>query len=258
MEDTPAVRFSPQEFAPLYALEQDYFWFRERLQLLLWAFERYASASASFLEIGCGTGAILSALARAHPRVSAWGCEAYVEGLELARTRVDPGRLLQVDARCLPFADEFDAIGMFDVIEHIEEDEAVLAQAHRALKRGGVLLVTVPQHGFLWSPSDEHAGHVRRYARDDLVRKVRQARFRVLRCTSFVSVLFPLLLLSRVRRRHRKYNALDEFRVSRTINYLLGLALAAERAAIRAGASFPFGGSLLLVARREENEARCQ
>jgi SAM-dependent methyltransferase len=249
------AKFSPQAFGSLYALEQDYFWFQGRIRLILWAFERYADGCRSFLEIGCGTGSVLAALARSHPDISVWGSEAYLEGLQFARTRVDSARLMQMDARCVPFADEFDAIGMFDVLEHIAEDQSVLSQVSRALRPGGILLVTVPQHRFLWSPADDHAGHARRYARAELVRKVEQAHFKVLRCTSFVSLLFPLLLASRFRRKGREYDSHAEYRVPRVVNAVLGMALSVERAAIRLGATFPFGGSLLLVARREERSA---
>jgi len=250
------VSFSPSEFESLYALEQDYFWFRGRTRLILWAFERYANRCRSFLEIGCGTGSVLAAIAREHPAVAVWGSEVYLEGLQFARTRVDSVRLMQMDARSVPFVEEFDAIGLFDVIEHIEEDQAVLGQASRALKPGGILLITVPQHRFLWSPADEHAGHVRRYARSELVHKVEQAQLRVLRCTSFVSLLFPLLLISRIRRRGQEYDSHAEYRVPRVVNKLLEFGLSAERAAIRLGATLPFGGSLLLVARRAGGDAQ--
>ena len=250
-QDIPPASFSPEDFESLYALERDYFWFRARTRLILWAFGRYASRCRTFLEIGCGTGSVLAAIARAHPAVAVWGSEAFLEGLQFARTRVDAVRLMQMDARCVPFVDEFDAIGLFDVIEHIEEDQAVLMQASRALKPGGTLLITVPQHRFLWSPADEHAGHVRRYTRTELLQKVEQAQLKVVRCTSFVSLLFPLLLISRIRRRGKEYDSHAEYRVSRIVNKLLEFALTVERAAIRLGATLPFGGSLLLVAHRE-------
>ena len=251
-----AAGFSPQEFGTLHALEQDYFWFRGRIRLILWAFERYAGDCKSFLEIGCGTGSVLAAIARARPDLAVWGSEAYIEGLQFARSRVDCARLLHMDARHIPFADEFDAIGLFDVLEHIEDDQAVLSQVARALRPRGKLLITVPQHRFLWSPADEHACHVRRYARAELVQKVEHARFQVLRCTSFVSLLFPLLLISRLLRRQREVDPLAEYRIPGVVNRLFDLALSAERIAIRLGASLPFGGSLLLVARRMEGAAQ--
>jgi SAM-dependent methyltransferase len=244
------VNFSPSEFETLYALEQSFFWFRARTRLILWAFGRYASGCSSFLEIGCGTGAVLSAITRAHPDVAVWGSEAYLEGLQFARTRVDSARLLQMDARRLPFVEEFGAIGLFDVLEHIEEEQLVLSQVYRALVPRGMLLITVPQHRFLWSPADYHAGHVRRYQRSQLIRSVEQANFSVLKCTSFVAILFPLLLISRIVRKGREYDALAEYRIPSVINMLLGLMLDAERAVVRAGVTLPFGGSLLLVARR--------
>ena len=155
-----------------------------------------------------------------------------------------------MDARSIPFADEFDAIGMFDVLEHIEEDELVLAQVHRALTPGGMLLMTVPQHRFLWSASDELAHHARRYTRSELMTKIERARFRVVRCTSFVSVLFPLLIASRWLRRNGASDPLAEYQIPRHVSRILEFALSGERAAIRSGLSFPFGGSLLLVAQR--------
>ena len=55
------------------------------------------------------------------------------------------------------------AIGCFDVIEHIENDQVFIKQAHQALKPGGLLYATVPAHQWLWSQSDESAQHHRRY-----------------------------------------------------------------------------------------------
>ena len=96
-----------------------------------------------------------------------------------------------MDARRIPFRDEFDVIGAFDVIEHIEEDVAVIDEVGRALRPGGGFVMTVPQHPALWSPQDEHAHHVRRYTAAGLRRKVEAAGFEVVRMTSFVRLLLP-------------------------------------------------------------------
>lgn len=71
----------------------------------------------------------------------------------------------QMDARAIPAEAVFDLIGAFDVIEHIEEDEAALAAIHRALAPGGVAIIAVPQHPWLWSEADDVAHHARRYSR---------------------------------------------------------------------------------------------
>jgi SAM-dependent methyltransferase len=164
-----------------------------------------------------------------------------------------PGaQLFQMDARRVPFAGHFDIIGMFDVLEHIEDDERVLAQAHRALKPEGGLIVTVPQHRFLWSRYDEHAHHVRRYEAVEIADKVTKAGFRTIMTTSFVSLLLPLMALSRRARPAPagSYDVLAELRVGAVANSLLAAVLAFERALIRGGLRFPAGGSRLLLAQR--------
>jgi hypothetical protein len=121
----------------------------------------------------------------------------------------------------------------------------------RATRPEGGILVTVPQHRFLWSASDEHAMHQRRYSRAELRGKVERAGFRVQRMTSFISLLLPLMIGSRMRRNgNRDFQVWKEFEISRPLNAVLGTILAAERAMIEKGLSFPAGGSLLLIAKR--------
>jgi 2-polyprenyl-3-methyl-5-hydroxy-6-metoxy-1,4-benzoquinol methylase len=62
----------------------------------------------------------------------------------------------------------YDSIIYIDVIEHIENDEAELAQTLPFLKKGGHLIILVPAHQFLFSPFDEAIGHFRRYDRPQL------------------------------------------------------------------------------------------
>ena len=87
------------------------------------------------------------------------GLEAHIAGLRYARLRLPSVEFVQADARNLPYKSTFDAVGAFDVIEHIVEDDAVLASVRRALKPDGIFIVTVPQHTWLWSPTDVQALH---------------------------------------------------------------------------------------------------
>jgi SAM-dependent methyltransferase len=244
--------FEPEYFARLADQEAGNFWFRARNRLLIWALERYFPDAQNLLEIGCGTGFVLSGFKVAFPKLILSGSEVFSEGLGFAAARLPGVELFQMDARRIPFREEFDLIGAFDVLEHIEQDELVLSQMYEATRKGGGILVTVPQHRFLWSAADEFARHVRRYKASELIEKVSQAGFQVLRVTSFVSLLLPLLMLSRIKQRrfNKEFDPDAELAVSTPVNLSLEKILAVERTMIRAGLSLPAGGSLLLVARR--------
>jgi SAM-dependent methyltransferase len=245
--------FKANYYGELARLEGANFWFRARNALILWAMRRYCAPFESMLEIGCGTAYVLSGVAKAYPDARLCGSEIFVAGLGFAAKRLPAAEFMQMDAREIPFRDEFDVLGAFDVLEHIEEDERVLAQMHAALKPGGCILLSVPQHPWLWSASDDYACHVRRYRATELRHKIEQAGFRVLRSTSFVTALLPALMASRLARRHaegRRFDPLAEFNVSSSLNTVLETALALERGLIRGGVNFPVGGSRLVVARR--------
>lgn len=244
------VGYSPELFAKLAVHEAGHFWFRGRNRLICWAMARYFADASSFLEVGCGTGFVLSGVGCAFPRLNISGCEYYPEGLTVAAGRLPGATLLRADARALPFVEKFDVVGGFDVLEHIVDDNAVLRQMYRAVRPGGGILLTVPQHPFLWSDQDEHARHVRRYNAGELCKKVEAAGFTVMLKTSFVSLLLPLMLMSRRRRRHGRSDPLAELRIGKLVNAGCGAVMAVERLAIRLGVRFPAGGSLLLVARR--------
>ena len=130
-------------------------------------------------------------------------------------------------------ATTFDAIGAFDVLEHIDDDEAVIAEVGRALRPGGGFLLSVPQHPSLWSPQDEHAHHVRRYTAAGLRRKLEAAGFEVIRMTSFVSLLLPMMFASRMRMRggeaDEAFDAMDELRQPRAVNMALEAVMTFER-----------------------------
>lgn len=144
----------------------------------------------------------------------------------------------------------YDCIGSFDVIEHIDDDELVLYNFHRALRSGGFLLLTVPQHPWLWSSADAYAHHVRRYTRSELRAKVMKAGFRILDCSSFVSLLLPLMVLQRLTSRHEPYDPDDEFKISPFLNQCLYFVMRFEVFLLRLGLRFPVGGSLLLLAQK--------
>jgi len=244
--------FNPEAFERLFKVEKTNFWFRSRNKLLLWALETYFPHAKSFFEIGCGTGYVLSGIRRKFPGLRLCGSDIFSNELLFAKQRLSDVSLFQMDARQISFEKEFDVVGAFDVLEHINEDFIVLQQMFQATEPGGGIILTVPQHPFLWSIVDEHAFHKRRYTRKELVEKVKNAGFQIVHVTSFVSFLLPLMLISRVKREksRKEFNPSAETRIGGIANAILGNILTVERACIKHGFSFPVGGSLLMIAKR--------
>jgi SAM-dependent methyltransferase len=236
-------------FAPLAELEAENFWFRSRAALLAWAIRRYFRPAPALLELGTGTGFTLAEITRHVTDLVPVGSELFAPGIAIAQRRLPGVEILCLDARDLPYEAEFDVVGAFDVLEHIEDDRLILRQMFKAARPGGGIVVTVPQHPWLWSPVDEYAYHKRRYTRVELRDKAEAAGFQITRLTSFCSFLLPLMALSRLRP-GRSGSDFVEFRLGRMTNRLFEEILSVERALIRRGLSFPAGGSLLLVAHR--------
>jgi SAM-dependent methyltransferase len=244
--------YSDTFFTLLEALEPRSFWFRARNELVVWALRTYLGGASRFLEVGCGTGFVLAAVHERAPRLEVMGAELYPEGLAVARRRLPGIPLVQMTALDIPFVESFDAIGAFDVLEHIEDDEGALREMGRAVTLGGGLLVTVPQHPRLWSAADDFASHVRRYRRDELIAKAERAGWKPVRVTSFVTLPLPMFALSRVAgaRRGRAYDLEHELGLPKPIDRCLESLMRVERAMLAHGVSFPIGASLLFVARR--------
>jgi SAM-dependent methyltransferase len=241
----------PDAHHRLDRLQDSSFWFRVRNRLVVDLVRRYFPVAERVLEIGCGTGYVLWALQSALPQSRLSGSEIYVNGLSYAANRVGPQvSLFQMDARDIPYVAEFDLICAFDVIEHVEEDERVLEELRRALRPGGGVLLSVPQHPFLWSRADEVSFHKRRYRPGELESKCRKAGLEVIRSTSFVTSLLPLMLLQRlVRTRRKSYDADAELALPRGLDKAFEFVLELERKALLAGLSPPLGGSRFVAAR---------
>jgi SAM-dependent methyltransferase len=238
-------------FDALVAAQDQHFWFRARNALIGWAVREYFPKAESLLDLGCGTGGVSAYLRTAFPGLRIVATDVLEDGLSRARGRLAGVSLLQMDARQVPFETEFDVIGAFDVIEHIQDDDATLREMFRATRPGGGAVITVPQHQALWSALDEFSHHCRRYSRGQAVTKVTQAGYRILCVTSFVSLLLPALLVSRLRQRGNSlYDPLSEYRIGPSLNRSLELVMGLERRLIRMGCRLPAGGSLLVVASR--------
>ena len=237
-------------------VEETSFWCRSRNRLVVSLMERYAPRHPSprVLELGCGTGTVLNALRRL-PGVDLTGSEIYLSGLRHAQRRLPEVKFIQLDATVMPFVDEFDVVGAFDVLEHIPDDERVMRNVYAALRCGGVFLVTVPQYQWMWSELDELVKHQRRYGRAELVARLERAGFEVEYSGSFVSALFPLMAAKRLlSKRSARENTREAFaehvQLPPTLNRIFDRVMRVDEALVRGGVSLPFGGSVVAVARK--------
>jgi SAM-dependent methyltransferase len=243
----------PALFGKLARWENNNYWFVPRNRLITGLLAHYFPAAQSFMELGCGSGFVLSAISQVKPWRRLVGSELHPSGLAIARKRLgDRADFVQLDARTIPLRGVFDVIGAFDVLEHVENDGAVLAAMYQALgSRGGVML-TVPQHPWLWSNADESALHVRRYRKGELEGKVHAAGFRILLSTSYTSLLLPVMAASRSRGMAKSDSLRNEFELPAVANALLRAILQFEVSLTLTGIRFPVGGSRVVVAEKIE------
>jgi SAM-dependent methyltransferase len=240
-----------RDYEELYALEDTYWWFIGRRQLVRQLTQRYVrERDARLLDAGCGTGGTLEQLKGLG---DLHGCDYSPVALAFCRTRGFE-RLASGDLAALPYADDsFRAIVSCDVLEHLPDDHAGLREMVRVLQPGGHLVVTVPAHSFLWSEHDEALGHLRRYSARELRRMLQEVGAEVVKLSPVVVVAFgPILLFRLLQRVHPKRpdEPRTDLRVLRPwLNNLLIATLKLENWLLRA-INLPVGTSLVAVARK--------
>jgi SAM-dependent methyltransferase len=155
-----------EQIADMYALEASHWWFwGKRLVMRRLLAERLGRGGVRILDIGCGAGANALELS-AYGEVTA--SDRSLDALAFVRSRGVAG-VVAAEAPKLPFRDgAFDLVTAYDVIEHVEDDRAFVAELARVLAPGGALAVHVPAWPFLWSRHDEVLEHKRRYTRRSL------------------------------------------------------------------------------------------
>ncbi|HEX4275709.1 MAG TPA: class I SAM-dependent methyltransferase [Bryobacteraceae bacterium] len=250
-----AVSYPDEGNELCFLVEDSSFWFEHRNHCILEAMRQFPPRG-TFFDVGGGNGCVARAIQESGREVVLMepGLAGVQNALSRGIQRVVRGTL--DDAGIV--ADSLPAVGLFDVVEHIEDDVGFMARVHRLLVPEGRVYITVPAFQWLWSSEDELAGHSRRYTLSTLRRLVEQAGFEVELGTYFFGFL-PLPIL-----------------VRRVIPYRLGLKATIGESAVRsdhlAGNSFVrrmlralmrrelsriarrwpvrMGGSCLLVARK--------
>jgi len=238
----------PEIYEQMALFEKEHFWFRARREILSACLEMYAPEklkNLAILDAGCGTGGNL-------PFLASFGSTFGVDSSQKAcryssvgwKGRLAQGNLEQLPLRSL----SFNIVSLLDVLEHVDDQEAVLGEIYRILKPNGVLLISAPAFMHLWSGHDVVHQHRRRYLKSQLQQEIVSAGFKVNYLSYYNSFLYPLVILVRLAKRMMKLSDSSDLQMPAPwINRLLYSVFRLERHWI-GKFQIPFGVSVIAVA----------
>lgn len=238
----PATDYRSERLRVIADLESRHFWFVPRRRRLLDLVCRHLPARSRVLDVGCGTGGFCDDLRLRGHEVLGTDPHAAAMGL-------DPVWYREGTSDRLPFPDaNFDAVCLFDVLEHVD-DAAALRECRRVLRPGGQLFVSVPAYAALWSQRDVVAGHKRRYDRPMLRALLKSAGFELRELGGYQFFLLPLVWWNRAGSRRGADCVAGEDRVSPALNRALRWINEREVSLAASLWTPPFGSSLIAVSR---------
>jgi len=240
-----------------FELEKDSFWFKHRNEVLLAAIN-FENQKKDFYDIGGGNGFVSLFLQNKGFNVTL--IEPGIQGAQAAKKR----GLNQVICSTLEEADfkegSFESAGMFDVVEHIEDDLSFLKSVFKFLEQDGLVYLTLPAFQFLWSDEDHDAGHFRRYTIQRAQYLLQKAGFTPIYSTYFFSPLvLPIFLFRSIPSRlglKRESHDLKKYQKEHRqkggiLNSILNYFWKWELKRIKCRKRIPFGSSCLLVAKKK-------
>ncbi len=210
---------------------------------------RTPQSTLRILDVGCGTGANIEMLSRYG---EAEGVDVSDDALEFCRKR---GRKAQKGlAETLPYADEtFDLTTALDVVEHLDDDLAGLKEMYRVTKSGGYSLIFVPAFMWLWGVQDDISNHRIRYTKSQIVERLKTAGYEIERATYANWTFFAPILAGRTLMKLTGIKPESENNITvSALNGVFGKLFGSERFWLR-NFNFPFGVSIVVVARKDRN-----
>jgi 2-polyprenyl-3-methyl-5-hydroxy-6-metoxy-1,4-benzoquinol methylase len=225
--------------------EQNHFWFKSRRELISQVFNKFISKKNKIIEIGAGTGNIARMLSNEGYDLSIG--EIHPNGIEYALKKNNSNlSIYQFDIMHNPFKNHFDVVGLFDVLEHIEDDKLAINNISKMLKRGGKIILTVPAHMWLWCEEDDISNHFKRYELDNLKELLKDEGFIINYATNFFISIVPLLYL------RTKNKSSDEITINPIINFILSIISNIENKILKFISS-KIGGSIIIVAEKNND-----
>jgi len=245
----PSIKLTPYDIET--KVETSHWWFvgrRKLLKLFLSFLDLPDGCSA--VDIGCGTGSNMPILGSAG--LYAIGLDRSYYALTLAKKKIKTP-LLNGDLNELPLRPK--SIGLIvamDILEHLEYDIGGIHSFYQTLKEGGVLILTVPAFNALWGIQDEVTGHKKRYSKQEIVTKLQNEGFEIMKSSYFNFFLFFPIFFARWLIRLFRLRIESENQInSPTINFFLKAIFSFESYVLRYF-QFPFGVSIYCIARKNE------
>ena len=222
----------------------DQFWFRSKKDLINILMNKIGRRNLKILNIGAGTGVDLEIMNRFG---NIYIIDVNKKALDLIPSNLYSEKKL-CDATALPYPNDFfDIVCSFDVFEHIKNDEKAVLEAHRVLKKGGLLLLMVPAFNFLFSAHDRALLHYRRYSKKKLYELLRIFKYEYL--SYWNSILFIPLSILRILKKRAKPKT-DYFNLPSLLEKAFLNFLRIENKLIMKDYRLPFGLSLVGVYRK--------
>lgn len=240
------------EYTTLYELEDTYWWYVGRRYIIQKLLSKYVHSPESIVDIGCGTGSNLHMLSKFSDKVR--GLDISEQAIAYCHDRGFQNVELIRPAEALPINGDADLVTMFDVLEHVADDRVMLSQIYTGLRPGGHLVLTVPAYQFLWSEHDEVLHHKRRYTRRQLVAKLKEQGFTIVKSSYAIVFSCPAIILYRavkglLNRFMVTSHHTSHVKLPNVINSFFISLLRIEGTLLQ-WIDFPFGTSIVVVAKK--------
>lgn len=193
VRENDGKRMKKSEYTTMAAREQTYWWHVGRLRIIETYLKRATKnkRGVRILNVGSGTGGTIGTLEKF----------GQVDNVDISETAIafakQKGykRITKIDGLKLPFKDQsYDIVVAFDVLEHIEDQDAALKEWRRVIKDTGSIILTVPAYQWLWSGHDESLHHKRRYTKKSLQRAARQSNLKEERLSYAIVFSLPMII----------------------------------------------------------------
>jgi SAM-dependent methyltransferase len=237
-------------------IEDDSFWFKHRNNIIAESVKNF-NQGRTFFDIGGGNGFVAKRIQDEGSQVVL--VEPGKQGAVNAKTRGVENIVCSTLEDAGFLKDSIDSVGLFDVVEHIEDDLKFMKNINNFLNKDGLVYITVPAHKMLWSKEDDDAGHFKRYTLKSMGQLLKDSGFKVEYSTYFFSILpLPIFLLRTIPSKlglnknsndidkHKKEHSNKEGMLSGFIQSIWNK----ELAKVRNKKKISFGGSCFVVAKK--------